>query len=496
MEEKIEADIKIAENGMSASLILPAGFDRSSLTPESCESLLIRSGVDSEAIKQETIIETITQAMVAEEGPFNAVIAEATPAVHGTDAYIEWQIAEAQADADEDQGEDKDESEAETSSGKDEEKDSVSFYGQSAFTVVQSGEVLGKVYPEVPGTEGRDVRGKTLASRTAKPLDFKYDESIAIDEQNRLVAQVDGVLMRDRKSAKVSNTLEIDQNVDFSTGNIDFPGNVIVHRSVKDCFTVKARDDIEVRGLIEAATLIAGNNLHAKGGFAGREQGKAEVGGNLFAKYLDAVDSYVTGDLSVEREVINCTTTVQGNIKCPRGTIIGGCTHVSGTAEMMDLGASAQPITELHLGVLPHLDPLIQELQTLTDGLIEERDKLLSEQEMITANSGSRMAPSHKAQLAEINRSMALLQLQLDRAEPSLEKLNEHAESIRTIDVNVLRKVHPNALIICKGYHYRVTNEIKGPVKITSNKRGQLEYQQGESKPKLLSAESELRTAA
>lgn len=146
--------------------------------------------------------------------------------------------------------------------------------------------------------------------------------------------------------------------------------------------------------------------------------------------------------------------------------------------------------------MLPHLDPLIQELQTLTDGLIEERDKLLSEQEMITANSGSRMAPSHKAQLAEINRSMALLQLQLDRAEPSLEKLTEHAESIRTIDVNVLRKVHPNALIICKGYHYRVTNEIKGPVKITSNKRGQLEYQQGESKPKLLSAESELRTAA
>ena len=69
--------------------------------------------------------------------------------------------------------------------------------------------------------------------------------------------------MRDRKSAKVSNTLEIDQNVDFSTGNIDFPGNVIVHRSVKDCFTVKARDDIEVRGLIEAATLIA-NQLDAE----------------------------------------------------------------------------------------------------------------------------------------------------------------------------------------------------------------------------------------
>lgn len=491
MDEKCEPKVEVAENGLSASLILPKDFDRSGLTVAFCESLLERSGIYTGAIDQSKINEYLSQAMAAGPGPFVAVIAEAIPATHGVDAYVQWQIEQPQAAPE--QKQDDSEQGTEEEPAKDE---AVSFYNQSSFIVVKKGDVLGKVHPEVAGSEGKDVRGKVLATRTAKPLDFKFDDSITIDAANNLVAQIDGVLIRDRVTAKVSDTLEIEQNVDFSTGNVDFPGHVIIHHGVKDCFTVQARDNIEVRGLIEAATIVAGNDLNARGGFAGREQGTATVGNNFNGKYLDAVQSNVAGDLCIEREVINCHTVVLGNIMCPRGSIIGGCTHVSGTVELMDLGASAQPITELHVGVLPLLDPLIEQLQTFIDQLIEERDQLLSEQEMITANSGSRIAPSHQAKLADISKKMGKLQLQLDRAEPSLEKINEHAESIRKIDVTIHRKLHPKALIVSNGYHYQIKNEIKGPIRITSNKRGQLEYQFGENKPSLLSTESDLRTAA
>ncbi len=494
MDEKSEPKVDIAENGLSASLILPKDFDRSTLTPEFCESLLKRAGVEPDAIDQNAIIETITEATAAKPGRFVGLIAEATPAVHGIDAYIEWQIDTQQVKSDTADAPGKDVKDQASDGAKEDEP--ISFYGQSVFTVVKVGDVLGKVHPEIPGTEGKDVRGKVLASRTAKPLEFKYDETLGIDEANDLIAKADGVLMRDRKSARVSDTIEVDQNVDFSTGNIDFPGNVLVRHGVKDCFTVKARDDIEVRGLIEAATLIAGKDLHAKGGFAGREQGSAEVDANLYGKYLDGINATIGADLHVEREIINCNCTVLGNINCPRGSLIGGCTYVSGQVELMDLGASAQPITEIHVGVLPLLDPLIDELTTIIDQMIEERDKLLQEQEMITANSGSRIAPMHQTKIDQINLKMGNLQLQLDRAEPSLEKVRERAESKRKIDLRINRKMHPNALIICGGYHYRVTSEIKGPVHITVNKRGQLEYKQGESAPKLLSTESELRSAA
>lgn len=494
MDEISEPTVDIADNGLSATLAVPAGSDRSALTVESCQKLLKGAGVAPEFISTESIQALIAQAQGTAD-PVQAVVAEGVPAVHGIDAYIEWQLDALEApqpggEAEAAKTEEEDGGTPETEDG------AVSFYSQSIYTVVKVGDVLGKVHPEVPGTEGKDVRGKVLATRTAKPLELKYDETIGIDQRHNLAAKAEGVLIKDRESAYISDTIEVDQNVDFKTGNIDFNGNILVHRGVKDCFTVKASENIEVRGLIEAATLIAGKDLHAKGGFAGREQGVAEVEGNLYGKYLDAVQTQVSGDLCVEREVINCNNTVLGNVNCPRGSIIGGVTHVSGTVELMDLGAGAHPITELHIGALPLLDPLIAELTSLVEELVDERGKLLDEQEMITANSGTRIAPTHQAKLNEIGRSMGQLQLHLDRAEPSLERVRERAESLRKIDLKINRRLHPNATIVSGGYRYRITNEIKGPIHITSNKRGQLEYRQEESKPVLLSTEADLKSVA
>lgn len=483
MEDQNQARVVVAEHAVSATLILPKDFDRSTLTADACMAFLKRAEIDPDVIDQNTIIEIVTEAMAAEPGQFTAEIAHAIPATHGIDAYIEWIGKDAQ---------DKDEETREELK----EDESVCFYARSNFSVVKSGDILGKTYLEVPGIEGKDVRGKAIAARTAKPLDFKFDDSIGIDETNQLVAQIDGVVFRDRKTARVSDTLEIDDNVDFSTGNIDFPGNVLVRQGVKDCFTVQARDDIEVRGLIEAATIIAGKDLYLKGGFAGREQGVAKIECNLHGKYLDGVIATIGEDLRIEREIINCTCTVLGNIISPSGSLIGGKTYAAGRVELMDLGASAQPITELHIGSLPHLDPLIDELTHLIDQMVEDREALLAEEEMITANSGARIAPSHQAKLDEIRKTMGSLQIQLDRAEPALQAVRERAEEKRQIDLLVHRKVHPNALIICGGYHYRITNEIKGPVRIMANKRGQLEIREGDSKPRLLSTEAELRTAA
>lgn len=499
MDGKQEPKVEIADNSMSATFMLPEAFDRSTLTRELIASLVKSAGINLEALDQISSLDACF-AMAKEPlpGPFEYTIAKAIPAIHGKDAYITWTLEDtnqSNSDTDDEQEHANKDQEDEDDKEMAEDK-SVSFYDQSIFIVVKAGDVLGVVHDEIPGTEGRDVTGKPLPVRTAKPLEFKYDDSIGVNTNNQLIAKVDGVLMRDRKSARISDTIEVDQNVDFSTGNIDFPGNVLVRQGVKDCFTIKARDDIEVRGLIEAATLIAGNDLHVKGGFAGREQGIARVEGNLYAKYLDAVQTHIAGDLCVEREVINCNNTVLGNINCPRGALIGGETHVTGTVELLELGASAQPITELHVGALPLLDPLIASLTELVEQMIEDRSALLEEQEMITANSGAKIAPMHQAKLREITRDMGKLQLQLDRAEPSLERILERAESIRKIDIKIGRQLHPNALIILGGYRYRLTEDIKGPVQITANKRGQLEYTQGESKPQLLSAHCELRTAA
>ncbi|MGB0766408.1 MAG: DUF342 domain-containing protein [Phycisphaeraceae bacterium] len=492
MNDSREPTIEIAENGLSATLRLPAYFDRATLNPSLFNSLLTQAGIELESMTKAMADDYIAKAQDAPPGVFEAVLAEGTAAVHGQDARIEW-TSQAPQEQNADNDTDPDVDAADTDGDGDEP---VSFYNRSVYNVVEAGAVLGQVYPEVPGQEGKDVRGKVIAARTAKPLDFKYDESIALNAQHQLIAKTSGVLIINGKTAAISDTIEVENNVDFNTGNIDFDGNILVHRGVKDCFVVKATEDVEVRGLIEAATIIAGRDLRALGGFAGREQGTAEVHGDLHAKYLDAVETDVRGDLCVDREIINCTNRVLGSIVCPRGAIIGGETRVSGTVEVLDLGAGAQPNTIVHIGLMPELDPLLDALSALTDGLIIDRQKLLDEKDAVTARSASTTAALLQAELNPITFKIAEVQQHLDRAEPALEALRKKADERRVVDVQINRKLHPNAVLVCNGFRYRVMNEIRGPVRITLNKRGQLEYQRGESKPELLSAECELRGAA
>jgi hypothetical protein len=495
MDEKCEPKIEVAGDGMSATLILPGGYDRSELKPMMCMALLKQADIDTQAINQEVLSVYIAQAMDAAPGRFEGVIAHATPVEHGSDAHIEWLIEEPSTAPTNATTKDA-ETEPESAAAQASDDEAVCFYSHSIFTVVREGDVLGEIHPEILGADGRDVHGKPIPARSGKAIQLKHDESIAIKDGKTIIAQRDGILIHDETTARVSDTLEVESNVDFSTGNIDFPGNVLAHQSVKDGFTIKASEDIEVRGLIEAANLIAGKDLRVMGGFAGREQGNAEVAGDLHGKYLDAITAHIAGDLCIEREVINSDCTVLGKIICPRGSLIGGCTRVSGTVELSELGATANPVTELHVGVLPVLDPLIKQLSEFIQRCTDERTELFEEQELITAHSGARLAPTHQTKLNHIMLKMGQLQLQLDRAEPSLKQARERAESIRKIDVQVDRLVYPNVVLVCGEHRYRITNEIKGPVRITANKRGQLEIQQGDGPATLLSEEAELKAAA
>ena len=495
MDEKCDPKVDIAEDGMSASLILPAGYDRSDLTPAYCESLLKRAQIDTQIIDQDMLTAYVEQAQSAETGRFDGLIAKAVPVEHGSDAYVDWLIKQPSS-APTNPSRQASEPHPVAHEARSSDDDAVCYYSHSIYTVVRVGDVLGEINFETTGTDGTDVYGEPVPAQPGKALQLTYDESIQIKDANKLVAERDGILIRDDTTARVSDTLEVDANVDFRTGNIDFPHNVLVHGGVKDGFTIKASEDIEVRGLIEASNLIAGRDLRVKGGFAGRTQGRAEVAGDLCGKYLDAVTARVAGNLCIEREVINCHCTVLGDIDSPRGSLIGGCTRVSGTVHLSELGATAHPVTELHVGVLPVLDPLIEKLSECIRRCVDERAELFEEYKLITAHSGKRIAPTHQAKLNDIKLKMGRIQMRLDRAEPALQQARVRAESIRKVDVQIDRKVYPNAVLIFSGNHYRVRHEIKGPIRITVNQRGQLTYRQGDGPETLLSEEAEYKPAA
>ena len=66
--------------------------------------------------------------------------------------------------------------------------------------------------------------------------------------------------------------MEIDGNVDYAVGSINYVGDVHVHGDVLSGFSIQAMGDITVDGVVEACTIEAGGDLVVAKGIAGSDQ--------------------------------------------------------------------------------------------------------------------------------------------------------------------------------------------------------------------------------
>jgi len=482
-EEVGEEEIRVivSKGHLAVEMMVPAGFPRESLTKEMCLGLLQQSGVDL----TDPLVASV-ETMIANPSPSGedqrTQLAKAILPQTGEDGYLKWLVAEPTAGQNEEDNDD------------DKENDEVSYYHRSAYIVVKTGDVIGQFITPTDGVDGRDVLGQTIAAKPGKPVGLKIDESIVRDPSGELIVQIDGVLYRDDESASVRQLLEVPEYVDFSSGNIDFIGNVLVRQGVRDCFVVEATGSIEVKGLIEAATIKCGTDLVARGGMAGRERGYITVGGNFSGKYLDNIQGQIRGDMDLDREAINCELTIHGSIQSPRGTIIGGKIIVTGSVEVSAVGSGAGVATELVLGSVPRLEPFMAQLEKLIDQLTAQRDSIEAEQKLMKKNTRM-MTASDKERQTEILFEHQLAVTKIAEGIAAQEALAMRIKQYRTVDLLIHRKLFPGVLVTIGHQSYKIRNELRGPVKIILDANNNVVYSAGSASGSL-SKIAELKAAA
>jgi len=311
----ISPTVVIASDKLSAQLVIPPACDRAMLNVQLLTDLIRGRGVEVTDFTTQAV-NKLTSSEIPEDQTITIDIAHAQPPVHGVDGYIEWLVGDdAQDNTDaEDAAEEDAFGNESPDNNPEEDKQNVSHYDRSAFVMVEAGDIVANIHRPVTGEDGRDITGNTISAKTGKEVHVKVDESLMLKANCTLVAQQDGVLMREPGKAQIKQRIEIPGYVDFSTGNVDFDGDIVIGKGVRDCFTVCAKGSVEVMGLVEAATIKTGKDLVATGGFAGRERGYAHIGRDLKGKYLDNVQGEVKNDLCIDREVINCELSIDGAI--------------------------------------------------------------------------------------------------------------------------------------------------------------------------------------
>ena len=243
------------------------------------------------------------------------------------------------------------------------EDGSVDFKNINNFISVTAGQLLVEKIPPTLGIPGKDVLGLPIKAKPGKDIRMPIGKNVTIVDDCRLVANIDGQLDIVRRRINVTPTIEVAGDVDYSTGNIDFVGNVIVRGSVQAGFSVKAAGNVEIRGTICGGTVEA-NNIIVRMGIQGMNRSVIKSRDRLVAKFIENATVYADQEVVVSDVVMNSSifAGVRVLVEGQRGIVIGGRISAGECIRARTVGNQSHVATDLEVAADPFLK---DELQTL-----------------------------------------------------------------------------------------------------------------------------------
>ena len=465
--------VRLEGNASAARVIITERCDPANLSVQMLVALLRLENVEvSKAV--EARLEKLVEAYRADRTPRQDIVAKASPAVHGQDGVFAWATGFDPTSAHSAERE------------KEASDDAVDFYNQSSHIAVAAGTQIATLRPPTDGTDGRDVVGGVIKARPGKPVDIKIDASLRVDEKGCVIAEIDGLLQFHRGEVKVSPVLEVAEFVDFSTGNIDFDGSVLIRQGVRDRFVVKATRDIIIHGLVEAATIVCGGNFECRRGIAAKDRGQILVEGDADVGFLNNVRGEIKGHLTIRREIINCDLVIGQDLRCKRGAIIGGTTAITGSLCAMTLGAKAETETVLVLGSAPLLTARLNQLKKDCPVWQEQLERFRHEQKQLSAGRGA-VGAQQQERLTALNSEISDLQRKLQDAQEERTRIEQEMATQGKVEIQIEKIIYPKVRFQAGDARITFAQALKGPAKIGWNEHRQLVFRQGDGRIRLLS---------
>lgn len=329
---------------------------------------------------------------------------------------------------------------------------------------VRKHQPLGVLRRPTPGTDGVDVRGRAIPATPGRTASVKLDDSVIVKPDGTLLAAHEGVVELTSERLRVSTTLKLDV-VDFSTGHVDFPCDVLVMGEVRDGFRLRARRDIEVRGLVDAATIEAGRDLRLIKGMACPKAGTLTCGRDLIAACLNNVTVQVGRDATIEKELLDCRLVVWRRLIAPGAAMVRGEATLAGGAELGSVGCESFAETLLYIGHAPQIDRLSREAGRLTPAIVERRDQASRRLDELAQQK----ATSHK-----IAEQQTELRFVIDSAASLAAKLGKGCDTLLAwtasqtrAELIARREIFPGVKVVLGLWTLEFRTRVAGPVKLS-----------------------------
>ena len=220
------------------------------------------------------------------------------------------------------------------------------------------GDVICQIVEPTAGVSGRTILDQVIPAKDGKKVIVPKGRNTKLSEDGTtLIATKPGHVEFDGRNFQVKPVMDIGKNVDYSTGNINFLGDIHIRGDVCSGFTVRAMGNITVDGVVEASTIEAGGDLVVVKGVKGNGQAVIKACGSIYAKYLESTVVCAKEELQTDC-IINCNVYSDGQVQAcsGRGIIIGGKIRAAGEVKANIVGSKSECLTSIVLGGRPSDD--------------------------------------------------------------------------------------------------------------------------------------------
>lgn len=320
-----------------------------------------------------------------------------------------------------------------------------------ARQIVKAGQEIAEIIPPTPGTEGKNVFGRSLNPKPGKPPQLKLGKNVKLSEDGKkIIAAVDGMLIAKADGLiDVNEVLIIKGDVDYATGNIDFPGEVQISGDVKPGFSVKAKGNISISGVIEAATVISYEGSVSALGIKGREKGIVKAKEDVVAKFLENAIVEAGQSVIVNGPITNSQIKSAVEVKATgnKGMIAGGMIVAGFAVEAEEIGSPLGIRTTIEIGFDPQTREEIKVIKAKLELDKENLTKLVNIYRTLKAlmekNQGQ-LPPDKMEIYKKVGQSMINLRNTIEMNEKQLQELEAQIKEKLTHAKVIARKIlHP-----------------------------------------------------
>lgn len=452
--------VHILDDGQRAQLHIPSGYKTESLTPELLSAIATNAKVVMLPEVSQRLAE-VAHDYLAQPRELIVDIAVATQPEHGQDGTWKWEPGLEGAG---------------TLSGRtlpaENTKAPLIYERPELITVVVGAKVAMITSPSM-GTDGRSVTGDVLPAKRGRAAPIRAGEGLEVRSDGSVVAKINGVLHTVSGVASVSSVLEIQENVDLATGNIQFHGDVYVRGSVCDGYKLHASGNVTVLGSVEGAEIVCGGELACPRGVASARRARIAVGSLASFGFLRNTQAIIRGDLHCRGEMEHCEITVSGACECELGRVIGGTLVLSSKSLIGTLGSPNWIPTRVCVGGLPivaaQLGRLNIDYSKLQKVIFAKSEAL----QQLQAAAGTLNA-TMREKLTELQYEVSELSRDAAGIDAERTKLQAATQLSRKCELQVTQMIYPKVRIQHGEGAFEFNKELKGPVRFLIDDKGEI----------------------